>query len=154
MYVFGINLPVVEILFVLLLLFIIAFIFIIAQLGKLSRHIRVLDETTLEIRRYEEAEEVTLRAPEVDATILRPGEKRRITTLYSALTTLEKRVLRRLLAGQSLQEEKASLLATGVPEHVATRVVNNASYWLDRLSVFSSQDAKLLEQSIKTAKRE
>jgi hypothetical protein len=51
MFVFGINLPVAEILFVVLLLFIIALVIIIVQLGRMSNHIKVLDETTLEIRR-------------------------------------------------------------------------------------------------------
>ncbi|MBR9692938.1 hypothetical protein GOV07_03350 [Candidatus Woesearchaeota archaeon] len=151
MYVFSINLPVAEILFVVVLLFIVALAFIIAQLGKMARHIRVLDETTLEIRRYEEAEEVTLRAVEVDATTLSPTEQRRVRGLYGTTNKLEAVAMRRMLNGSTQVQVKNSFIKAGVREHVATRVVNNASYWLDRYSMLDSQQATAVEKGVKAA---
>lgn len=151
MFVFGVNLPVAEVLFVVLLLFIVALVFIIIQLGKMSRHVRVLDETTLEIRRYEEAEEVTLRALDNKNQRLTPAEKKRVQTLADATAKAEKRALRMLLNGSEPGEVRNALLAAGVYEHLATRAVNDASYWLDRYVVLESAEAKRVGESMKSA---
>ena len=151
MYVFSINLPVAEILFVVLLLFIVALVIIIIQLGKMARNIRVLDETTLEIRRYEEAEEVTLRAMDVDASTLSPAEQRRVKGLYGSTNKLEATAMQRLLTGATTVQVKNSFIKAGVREHVATRTIHNASYWLDRYSMLDSQQATAVDKSIKAA---
>lgn len=131
MFVFGINLPVAEILFVLLLLFVLAMVFIIVQLVKLGRHVRILDETTLEIRKYEEAEEVILRVTETRGK-LSAAEKRHFDAFRAAAMKLQERAAAKLAAGEAPVRIKQAFLAKGVPEHVATRAVNSASYWLDR----------------------
>jgi len=53
-YVFGMNLPVMEIQLVLLLLFIVAMIFVIWQMLELRKHVSILERTTFEIKKYEE----------------------------------------------------------------------------------------------------
>lgn len=149
MFVFGINLPVTELLFVVLLLFIVAMAFIIVQLVKLGRHVRVLDDTTLEIRRYEEAEEVTLRAMETETEKLKPSEKKRVQELYGAAAKLEGRVVGRLLAGEEPAEVKRDLMGAGIAEHAATRIINNASYWIDKTAALLPEDAKDLSAGLK-----
>ncbi len=144
MFVFGINLPVAEILFVVLLLFIVALVFIIIQLGKMARSVRVLDETTLEIRRYEEAEEVTLRGRDIEDVTA--AEKRRVSALARAVQKAEAKALKLLLDGVNAVEVRNRLIENGVPEHVATRVVNNASYWIDRFAPFTGNVKQLQER--------
>jgi|GEM_PF-3123886 len=131
MFVFGINLPVAEILFVLLVLYVLAMVFIIVQIVKLGRHVRILDETTLEIRRYEETEEVTLRMLETHGK-LSAAEKRRFNAFRAAAVKLQERAAAKLAGGEAPAQIKQAFIAKGVPEHVATRAVNSAGYWLDR----------------------
>ncbi len=144
MFVFGINLPVAEILFVTLLLFIIAMVFIVIQLLRMGKHIKVLDETTLEIRRYEEAEETTLRAQEMSVTKLAGSEKRRVQEAGVAMAKLETKALVRLLEGAEPAALKSALQRNGVTDGMATRAVNNATYLLDRVATMEPEDAKAL----------
>jgi len=136
-------------LFVILVLFIVALVFIIIQLGKMTRHIRVLDETTLEIRRYEEAEEVTLRMLETEPQSLSLIERRRAQTIHAAALKAEAKVFKQLLDGKEPVVLKHTLVANGALDHFATRVVNNASYWLDRGSVLEKSKAKYAAESLK-----
>lgn len=133
MYVFGINLPVAEILLVMTILFFIGLIIVIVQLRSMGRHIRVLDETTLEIRRYEEDEELLLR--HVDATTQKYAQKD-VEKFHTTVNTTEKKIQKALLAGTEPSMLKSLLVAEGLDEQMATRIVNNAAYvvewYLDR----------------------
>ncbi len=151
MFVFGVNLPVAEILFVVLLLFIVALVIIIVQLGRMARHVRVLDQTTLEIRRYEEAEEVTLRALEHDVDSLSPAAKKRVQSLATSVGKTQAKALSKLLSGHEPASVKSTLIMAGVPEGMATRAVNNAGYWLDRTAALDASDAKHVENAMKQA---
>lgn len=53
-YVFGMNLPVMEVQLILLVLFVIAMVFVIWQMLELRKHVAILEKTTFEIRTYEE----------------------------------------------------------------------------------------------------
>lgn len=153
MFVFGLNLPVAEILFVVLVLFIVALVFIIIQLTRMGRHVRVLDETTLEIRRYEEAEEVTLRTQETNVHELRPAEKKRVESFADAMRKLETKAMKQLLSGEEPDEIKHAFLLKDVPESLATKVVNNTSYMLDKAALFEAEHAKRIMSNMKSAAR-
>ncbi len=132
MFVFGINLPVAEILFVVLLLFIVALAIIIIQLGRMRKNIRVLDETTLEIRRYEAEEEVTLKPLLVEPAKLSARQRRKVQNALSAAARLERKALAALFKGQEPARVKTALMQGGSDEAVATRAVNGATHFLNQ----------------------
>jgi len=132
MFVFGINLPVAEILFVVLLLFIVALAIIIVQLGRMRKNIRVLDETTLEIRRYEAEEEITLKTLNVQPAKLSAIEQRNVQKLLANASREQKKLLGRLLKGEQPQAVKNSLVRGGMSDRHATKHVNDAIYWLNQ----------------------
>jgi hypothetical protein len=143
MFVFGINLPVAEILFVVLLLFIIALVIIIVQLGRMSNHIKVLDETTLEIRRYESEEEVALKGLEHDPELLTAQRKRSLNTQFlPALQQLEKKAVARLLDGETPTEVRNSFVVKGVNDAFATRAVNNAVFFVNKFQMHLERETK------------
>lgn len=132
MFVFGINLPVAELLFVTLVLVSVTLIIIIVQLVKVAKHIKVLDETTLEIRRYEAEEDVTVKQLKTYVANLSPADRRRVKASYARGAKLERKALKILLDGYEPAEAKNRLLGDGAPEDVATRAVNDAIFWIDR----------------------
>ena len=133
MFVFGINLPVAEMLFVTLFLVIVALAFIIVQLVKMGKNIRVLDETTLEIRRYEEEEEKALKPLTADVGGLDVGERRAFTRQFvPSVSGLCRSAAAQLIAGKSPEQAKRALMERGVPENMATRAVNSAIAALNR----------------------
>jgi hypothetical protein len=154
MFVFGISLPVVEILFVLLVLFIVALAVIIVQLVKMGKHIRVLDETTLEIRRYEEEEEVTLKPLTASVEEMTAPERRDFTRQFvPAVSGLCRAAAAKLLAGRSPESVKRARMARGIVEQVATRAVNNAVLALNRYAVMSSPVAREEAKRLRAAAR-
>jgi hypothetical protein len=54
MFVFGIDIPLPEILFIVILLVVVALVFIILQMRHVNRHMRVLEDTTSQIRKFED----------------------------------------------------------------------------------------------------
>jgi type IV pilus biogenesis protein CpaD/CtpE len=143
MFVFGINLPVAEILVVLMLLFIVAVVFIIVQLVKMGKQIRVLDETTLEIRRYESEEEITLKPLLANPAALSATEKRDFLRRFIPATNgLSRAAAVQLAAGKSPAGVKNALMDRGIAEPTATRAVNNAVVALNRYASLSTADAK------------
>lgn len=152
MFVFGINLPVAEILFVVLLLFIIALVIIIVQLGRMGNHIKVLDETTLEIRRYEHEEEITLKVLKHDPTKVTAAKKRTLNGQFiPGLQKLEKKVVERLLSGETPEEARNALVLKGASETIATRTVNNAIYFVNKYLSIPEGETKHHVASFKNA---
>ncbi len=135
MFVFGIDLPVAELLSVTLAAVIIALVIIIVQLVRMGRHIRVLDETTLEIRRYEEEEERTLKPLRASINRFSQAAKRFFTRAYApGWSRLERRAATLLIEGRSPKEVKNLLLKRGLNEPVATRTVNQAVRVVERFA--------------------
>jgi hypothetical protein len=148
MFVFGTNLPVAEILFVVLLLMLLALIIVIVQLVKMARHIRVLDETTLEIRRYEEAEEATLKPLEANLKAMDSEQRRQFAAFLPGFTKLERAAVKRLLAGDSPQRVRQLFLERRVREPTATRAVNSATHHLNRFTLLSNGEVRDVNRSM------
>lgn len=154
MFVFGINLPVAEILSVMLLLLLAALIIVIIQLRKMAKNIRVLDETTLEIRRYESEEEVTLNPLLAKPVDLSAAEKREfLRRFFTATNSLNRAAAVQLAAGRSPEAVKNALMGRGLAEPTATRAVNNATAALNRYAGLAPSVAKLEAKRIAAAAR-
>ena len=134
MFVFGINLPVAEILFVALVLVFVALAVIIVELVRMGKHIRVLDETTLEIRRYEREEEVTLKPLQLDTRAIDANARKLILQASADLGKLERTCAQLLLAGESPSVVRERLLRRGVADWLATRAVNSAIWRIGRFA--------------------
>lgn len=131
MFVFGINLPVAEMLFVMMILFLIGLVIIIIQLGRMKKNIRVLDDTTLEIRRYEEEEELVLKPINVDTSRLKPADRRKVKVNNSNALKLEKKALIALLKGTKPERLKKELMKGGSSERMVNKAINTAIYWIN-----------------------
>lgn len=129
MYVFGVNLPVVEILFIVVVLFVLALIVIIVQLYKMSRHIDILDDTTLQIRRHDEAQMMMVQRFTLqglsDSDIVDLRDK-----VLPAAERATMAVAQRLLSGEDPEAVKHYLMERGLTEVVATRLVNTVSFYV------------------------
>jgi hypothetical protein len=141
MFVYGINLPVVEILFVTLVLVIIALAFIIIQLRAMAHHLNILDAKNLQIRRTEEEAErkVERYAPrQWDAAARRAFSAQ----FFPRARNLERWAAERLLSGDSGEQVRDALVLRGVLDRVATRIVNNAIGLMRQYESFSTEEAR------------
>lgn len=127
MFVFGVNLPVMEIMFVAVALFILALVIIIVQLVKMNRHINVLDDTTLEIRRYDEEAALRVEQPSLDGLSdqdVADFKKKVLPAFAKAQQAVATKALNNALGA------KSELMQKGLSEVVAARLVNNVSLLL------------------------
>lgn len=131
-YVFGINLPVMEILFLAMLLFIIGIIFVIIQMKNLKSHIKVLESTTLEIKRAEEEEMQKIKRFEMDISKLESEEAELfITKVIPTISKLENYVVSQMLEGVPAEKIKDDIVKRGIKEQLANKVINSVVFYLD-----------------------
>lgn len=132
MFVFGLDLPIPEILFIVMVLLTVALIFILVQMRNISYHIRILESTTLEIRNAEEAETQTVRRFETDMQKLESDEAELfVTKIVPTVSKLENYVAVELMKGRDPEEIKANIVKKGISPELATKVVNSMTYYLD-----------------------
>jgi hypothetical protein len=132
MFVFGIDLPIPEILFIVLILLTAALIFILVQMRHISYHMKILEDTTLEIRNAEEAETQTVRRFETDMQKLESDEAELfVTKIVPTVSKLENYVAVELMKGKDPEEIKANIVKKGINAELATKVVNSMTYYLD-----------------------
>ena len=132
MFVFGINIPLPEILFILVLLLIAALVFIIVQIWNTNKHMKILEETTLQIKQYEEQEIEQVRRFELDMKKLESEEAELfVTKVVPTVSKLENYVAVELLKGRQPEEIKGAITKKGINANLATKVVNGMTYYMD-----------------------
>jgi hypothetical protein len=132
MFVFGLDLPIPEILFIIVVLLTAALIFILVQMRHISYHMKILEDTTLEIRNAEEAETQTVRRFETDMQKLESDEAELfVTKIVPTVSKLENYVAVELMKGKDPEEIKANIVKKGISAELATKVVNSMTYYLD-----------------------
>jgi hypothetical protein len=155
MFVFGIDVPIAELLLLTLLLVIVSLIALIAQLVRMAKHIRVLDETTLEIRRYEQEEDVVIRALTIRPAALESDRRRFLLQKYlPSLGRLERAAAKRLLEGEEPSVVRDRLVDSGASDAAATRVINDAIAHLTRYAALGAREAaERTRQNLKAARK-
>jgi len=132
MFVFGINIPLPEILFILILVLLIALVFIFIQMQHVNRHMKILEETTMDIKKYEEEETDTVRRFETDMQKLENEEAELfVTKIIPTVSKLENYVAVELLKGKDPEDIKAAIVKKGIDDGLATKVVNSLTFYLD-----------------------
>lgn len=132
MYVFGIDLPVPEILLVMVIIFIIALIFIFIQMRNITYHIGVLEKTTFQIKQYEDQEQDEVRRLETDMAKLESDEAQMfVTKIVPTVSKLENYVTVELMKGRDPDDIKDAIVKKGISDELATRVISSMTYYLD-----------------------
>lgn len=128
----GLDLPIIEFLSVITLLLLAALVFIMLQMRSMNSHMKVLEDTTLEIKKSEEEETDTVRRFETDMQKLETEEAELfVTKVVPTVSKLENFVAVELLKGRDPEDIKASIVKKGISAELATRVVNSMTYYMD-----------------------
>lgn len=131
-YAFGMNLPVIEMMLVVVLLFLVGLAFMIWQMIQQSKHIKVLEQTTFEIKKYEEEEATEVHRFEMDVKSLESDEAEMfIAKVIPTVTKLENYVVAELMKGKNPQVVIDALALKGIKKDLAARVVSTTAYYLD-----------------------
>ena len=132
MFVFGIDMPLPEILFVLILILLAALVFIVIQVLHMNKHMKILEDTTLQIRQYEEQEIEQVRRFETDMKKLEAEEAELfVTKVVPTVSKLENYVAVELLKGRNPEEIRGAITKKGINAELATKVVNSMTYYMD-----------------------
>ncbi len=132
MFVFGIDMPLPEMLFILVVLVLAAMVFIIIQIWHTNKHMRILENTTLQIRQYEEEEVEQVRRFETDMKKLEAEEAELfVTKVVPTVSKLENYVAVELLRGKDPEEIRGAIVKRGINPELATKVVNSMTYYMD-----------------------
>jgi len=131
-YVFGINLPVVEVLFIAIILFIVGLGFMIWQIIQVKRHMSVLERTTREIRQYEVQEESQVARLEIDVKNFETDEASMfVARVVPTVSKLENFAMAQLFKGMVPGKVVDTLVMKKVEKDLAIRVVNQVGYYLN-----------------------
>jgi len=131
MFVFGIDIPLPEILFIALVLLLAAVIFTVIWMRNMNKHMKVLENTTLEIRRYEQQEIDQVKRFELDMQKLEADEAELfVGRVVPTVAKLENYVAVELMKNRSPEEVRGAIVKKGISADLATRVVNNMAYYL------------------------
>jgi len=132
MFVFGIDIPLPEILFIALLLLIVAVVLIIVHMRNMNKHMKFLEKTTLDIKKFEEQEMAQIRRFEIDVQKLEADEAAIfVGKILPTVAKLENYVGIELLKNRKPQEICGEITKKGISSDIATRVVNNMTYYLE-----------------------
>ena len=131
-YVFGINLPIAELMFVAILFFLIGLGFMIWQMIQVNRHMQVLERTTFEIKQYEEQEQHEVERLEADVKNFENDEAELfVARVVPTVAKLENFVMAQLFHGKEPQMVIDILVAKKIDKNLATRVVNQVAFYLN-----------------------
>lgn len=151
MYVFGINIPLPEFTALIVILLFAALIFVLFQIRHINRHMRILEQTTLEIRKYEEQEMEQVRRFETDMQKLEAEEAELfITKIVPTVTKMENYVASELLKSKDPEQIKQAIVKKGINAELATKVVNSMTYYLD---FFNKLPNRHVENHVKKAEQ-
>jgi hypothetical protein len=132
MFVFGMDIPLPEILAILIFVLLVALVFIVYQIYHINRHMKILEDTTLQIRSYEEQEIEQVRRFETDVRKLEADEAELfVTKIVPTVSKLENYVAVELLKGSEPEAIKGAIIKRGISSELATKVVNSMTYYLD-----------------------
>lgn len=131
-YAFGVDLPVIELNIIVTVLFAIGIGFMIWQIIKMNSHISVLENTTLEIRKYEEEEMRQVDRFEVDIKNLESDEAELfLAKTLPSLTKIQNFVAAELMKGKQTDKIIVALSQKGIQKDLAMRVVNGMVYYMN-----------------------
>ncbi len=131
-YVFGINLPVAELMFVAVLFFLVGLAFMIWQTLQVKKHMEVLERTTFEIKKYEEQEQSEVERLESDIKNFETDEAELfVARVVPTIAKLENFVMAQLFHGKEPKAVIDVLVAKKIDKELATRVVNQVAYYLN-----------------------
>jgi len=132
MYVFSIDIPLPEILFIVVVLVVVALVFIIMQMRHVNRHMKILEDTTSQIRKFEEEELEQVKDFDVDLKKLEADEAELfITKVVPTVAKLENYATVELLNCKDTEAIKDAIVKRGIAESLATRLVNNVAFYLE-----------------------
>ncbi len=132
MFVFGINIPLPEILFIALVLLIVVAVMVIINMRNMNRHMRILENQTLEIKRFEEQELSQVRRFEIDMQKFEADEASMfVGKVMPTVAKLENYAAVQLMKGSRPQDVRGEFVKRGIQSDLATRVVNNITYYLE-----------------------
>jgi hypothetical protein len=128
----GIDLPVIEFLTIITILLFIGLLILFMQMRHINRHMKTLEDTTLQIARQEEEETATVRRFETDMQKLESEEAELfVTKVVPTVSKLENFVAVELLKGKEPADIKESIVKKGISDELATKVVNSMTFYLD-----------------------
>lgn len=128
----GIDLPVIEFLTIITVFLFIGLVILFFQMRHINRHMKTLEDTTLEIRKYESEETDTVRRFEVDMEKLESEEAELfVTKVVPTVSKLENFVAVELLKGRDPETIRAAIVKKGISDELATKVVNSMTYYLE-----------------------
>lgn len=131
-YVFGINLPVAELMFIAVLFFLVGLGFMIWQTLQVRKHMEVLERTTFEIKKYEEQEQSEVERLESDVKNFENDEAELfVARVVPTIAKLENFVMAQLFHGKEPEMVIDTLVAKKIDKELATRVVNQVAYYLN-----------------------
>ncbi len=131
-FVFGMDLPVLEVMVFLIVVMIGAIAFMAWQIINVGRHIKVLEGTTLEIRKYEDAEDAEVKRFESDVKTLETDEAELfLAKTIPTVVKLQNYAASELMRGREPQDILEALIAKNVKQDLATKVVNSMMFYLD-----------------------
>lgn len=149
-FAFGMNLPVIEIMFVVALLFIIGLAFMIWQMIQQNKHMKILEQTTFEIKKYEEEEAAEVHRFEMDIKSLESDEAELfVAKVIPTVTKLENYVVAELMKGKDPLVVIDALTVKGIKKDLASKVVNAMAFYLD---YYNKLPTKQHDTHIKTVK--
>lgn len=131
-FVFGMNLPIVEIMVLVVILFIVGLIFILWQIRQVDSHIKVLEQTTFEIKKYEEQEAAQVQRLDVDVKNFESEEAEMfVARVTPTIAKLENYVMAQLFWGKKPEQIVDMLVMKKIKKELAVKIVNQMSFYLD-----------------------
>lgn len=151
MFVFGIDIPLPEILFIVVILMAAGLVFLLVQMRHVNRHMTILEKTTLEIRKFEEQEMEQVREFQTDIKKLEADEAELfVTRIVPTVAKLENYVAAELLNNKDPEVIKQALVRRGINSELATKVVNSMTFYMD---YFQKLPDRHVSTQLKTAEQ-
>lgn len=124
--------PLPEILFILVLVGVVVVAFIGFLTWHINRHMKILEDATLDVKKVQEKERDSVRRLELDLQKLEASEAELfVTKVVPTVSKLENFVAVEMLKGKQPEEIKGAIVKKGINANLATKVVNSMSYYLD-----------------------
>ena len=124
--------PVAELMFITVLFFVAGIVYMVWQIRQVNDHIKVLEQTTFEIRKFEEEEKANIVRLETDVTRLENDEAEMfVARVVPTVAKLENFVMAQLFRGKEPKQVADMLVTKKVDRELAERVVKQVAYYLD-----------------------
>ncbi|MBR9702423.1 hypothetical protein GOV10_00160 [Candidatus Woesearchaeota archaeon] len=149
-YILGIPVPILNSLAVMMIILLVLVIVMIWQMIQQSKHMKILEQTTFEIKKYEEEEAAEVHRFEMDIKSLESDEAELfVAKVIPTVTKLENYVVAELMKGKDPLVVIDALSVKGIKKDLASKVVNAMSFYLD---YYNKLPMKQHDTHIKTVK--